>query len=183
MVTHTDLVASLLVLPYIGVNKPNDEGDTPLLNAAYGGHLDIVTLLLAYPDIGLNKTNQFGPASLSYASDKGHFDIVTALLAHPNIEVNKTDQHGGAPLYCASKNGHSDVVTLLLAHPDMDVNITNQEEEEAALQKMVIRHRHPASYSSRHCRLTNMGIHHFSVQQPMVIWAASPPSSPIRISM
>lgn len=119
---HKDLVAFLLTLPGIDVNKADATGETPLYWAAYQGYSDIVSLLLKAPGIDVNKAEQqYGWTPLLRAASDGLTEIVNLLIQAPDINVNAMSKVGDTPLSCAAINGRTNVVRALLKTPGIDI--------------------------------------------------------------
>lgn len=75
---HADTVKSLLNTPETDVNAKDENGATPLIEAARNGHDDVVgVLLVARADVKA-KDNQ-GKTALMYASEGGHSETVELL--------------------------------------------------------------------------------------------------------
>jgi uncharacterized protein len=75
---NADTVKELLVSPNIDVNASDEQGNTPLIEAARLGHDDIVrALLIARADSKIK--NADGKTALMLASEGGHEDAVRAL--------------------------------------------------------------------------------------------------------
>jgi cytohesin len=82
---------SQLMNPHI--NAPDNEGDTPLMLAAYSGKMNAAQILLEYK-AGINVKNEKGMTALHWAAKGGHKEIVQLLLdnhADPNIK-NKEEK-------------------------------------------------------------------------------------------
>ncbi|KAF6761844.1 ankyrin repeat-containing domain protein [Ephemerocybe angulata] len=103
------------------VDRPDAQGQTPLILAAQGGHEANVKLLLAAPGINVSV------APLSIAARGGHEAVVKLLLAMPGIDVNGPDKKGRTPLSFAAENGHEGVFKLLLAVPGINVHTSDVE--------------------------------------------------------
>jgi len=65
----------------INPDKPDNEGDTPLLGAAMQGHESVVKLLLDREDVNANGPDKDGHAPLWHASAKGHEGVANLLRA------------------------------------------------------------------------------------------------------
>lgn len=75
---HADTVKTTLAAPGADVNVRDENGSTPLIEAARGGHDDVVqALLVARADVKV-KDNR-GKTALMYASEGGHNEIVKLL--------------------------------------------------------------------------------------------------------
>ncbi|MCP4749167.1 MAG: ankyrin repeat domain-containing protein, partial [Desulfobacteraceae bacterium] len=72
----------------IDVNKADDWGETPLLEAAENGHIEAVKLLLSHLKIDVNKANIWDQAPIDEAVRRGDVDVANALLSDPDIDVN-----------------------------------------------------------------------------------------------
>ena len=111
------------------VNKPDEDGDTPLAYASMEGRTDVVRLLLAVKDIDVNKADDDRYTPLALASKEGYVDVVQLLLAVNDNDFKKTvggDTSLRYALGYASKKGHTDVVSLLLA-ASADVNKPDED--------------------------------------------------------
>ena len=105
----------LLIAAGADVNKGNDDGSTPLCQAAANNRTECVKLLLAAPGIDVNKANKHGWTPLFVASWHNRVGCVKLLLSAPGIDVNKADKRGQTPLHNAAWFGHTECVNLLKA--------------------------------------------------------------------
>ncbi|MCI0501017.1 MAG: ankyrin repeat domain-containing protein, partial [Epsilonproteobacteria bacterium] len=119
-------VKLLLAKEGIDINKPNQNGWTPLNTAAAKGHDKVVKLLLGKEGIDINKPQQSGATPLIIAALKGHDKVVELLLAKEGIKINEPTQNGCTPLNIAAEKGHDKIVKLLLAKEGIDINKPNQ---------------------------------------------------------
>jgi ankyrin repeat protein len=115
-------VRELLSMPDIDVNKADNDGYTPLYNAALEGYVKMVKMLLKIPNIDVDKANNNGWTPLSCAASSGNVKIVKMLLEVPDIDVNKADNNSWTPLSRAALYGRFEVVKMLLAMPNIEVN-------------------------------------------------------------
>ncbi|KAH6867196.1 ankyrin repeat-containing domain protein [Coprinopsis sp. MPI-PUGE-AT-0042] len=117
---HEGIVDVLLAHPQIKVNKPCQEGITPLYSAVLRRRAGTVKLLLAHPKVKVNQECKGGAtplvdvniphskSPLIWATEMARqdgVDIVKALLAHPRIDVNQKDKQGWPALLCARRRG------------------------------------------------------------------------------
>lgn len=113
--------------PALNVSSVVDqEGNTLLHNAAYGGRIDLVKFLLS-ADLPLNTKNQFGltPLDLSCA---GHFCNLAELLA----------SHGARGTWSSEECKCEDLVTELHKSPTLGVPNTIHEPDRS--QSMLWQH-------------------------------------------
>ena len=103
-------------------NETDEDGDTPLHDAALGGHLEVVRVLLKHPAVdGADLTaqcrarNNDGWTALHKAAEDGHLEICRLLLQHGAL-VDETDNHGVTPTYLTAAHGKLDVVCFLLKY-------------------------------------------------------------------
>ena len=107
--SHVQIVQTLLTKDGIDVNKPEENGITPLIIATNQGHVAVVRLLLSQPNIDINKIAHNNSA-LGWATQQNHNDIVQLLTdAGATLPIpfcrGKADQIGlHTKLSCA--NGH-----------------------------------------------------------------------------
>ena len=110
---HADVVATLLTAN-ASVDKPNENGDTPLHAACQSGHVEVVAQLLA-AKASVAHHSTMGRAPLHVAAGHGYTDVVTTLLA-ANAKVNDIGMPDGiTPLYMACQEGRAAIVAQLLA--------------------------------------------------------------------
>jgi serine/threonine-protein phosphatase 6 regulatory ankyrin repeat subunit B len=108
---HGEIVA-FLMSQGAQVDITDQEGMTPFMAAAAGGHVGMVTMLL--PHMGgqcLQETDNEGRTALLHASDKGREGMLRALLfagADPTI----TDHKGRTPRAVAHEKGHQGCVKI-----------------------------------------------------------------------
>jgi len=114
------------LLEWVGVdpNLADNEGQTPLSEAAMNGHDEIAKHLLARDDLDPSgASGGFCLVPLVLAASRGHEAIAKALLARGDVNPNQPEEIlGRAPLSRAAKAGHEGIVRLLLAREDIDPN-------------------------------------------------------------
>ena len=102
---HAHIVETLLKVPGILYNAPDNEGNTPLIFASGDGHLSIVKLLLAQSLINLDSADIEGRTALIEAAAEGEIDIINLLLsagADPTCKTNEGET--AASVLLANKN-------------------------------------------------------------------------------
>ena len=75
----------------IDPDKPDNNGQTPLLWASLNGHEEVVRLLLARDDVNPDKPDNNGRTPLWLASFDGHEGVVRLLLARDDVNPDKPD--------------------------------------------------------------------------------------------
>ncbi len=104
------------------VNAVDQDGDTPLHDAACNGHEDAVDALLAKDGVNVNAADTDGNTPLHVAVRLGHVGVVNALLAKNGVDVNAADSDGNTPLHYAACYGHKDMVNAFLEKKGVKVN-------------------------------------------------------------
>ena len=87
---HEEVVATLLAMPEIDINKPDSAGWTPLYSAASRRHTAVISQLFAMPGIDINKADNAGRTPLDAARRYGHHEIAGQLLKH-GATISKPD--------------------------------------------------------------------------------------------
>jgi ankyrin repeat protein len=116
-----DVVKVLLLAPSIDLEKPNLQGETPLMMAAYNGSMGLVSYLVNTRAVEIN---QPGWSALHYAATNGHEAIIKYLL-DKGAYVDPESPNGTTALMMAARGGHISVVKLLLDR-GADLSISNQ---------------------------------------------------------
>jgi ankyrin repeat protein len=75
---NADTVRAILASPNVDVNGIDENGNTPLIEAARSGHDEVVTALLI-AKAHVNTKNNDGKTALMLASEAGHDQTVRAL--------------------------------------------------------------------------------------------------------
>ncbi len=115
---NAGVVRKLLQAPGIEVDKPSEDGLTPLAVAADGGYGDIVRWLLKH-GADPNRGTPDGITALHRACLYGHTGIVEMLLhagANTDTEVNDPEVIHRTPYDLAQLVGHRSVMRLLENH-------------------------------------------------------------------
>ncbi len=125
---QSEVVKILLEKDPDSVNKPNDDGESPLILAARKSNLVIVELLLAAgarPDYA----DSDGISPLHIAAEKGDLFVGKALLA-AGAGINQKDSDGQTPLILAARGGRNDF-TAMLIETGADVNSVDNDQHSA----------------------------------------------------
>ena len=104
---------------YINPNKPDNNGRTPLMWAAWNGHDRAVKLLLEREDISPDRPDNNGRTPLMWAAGNGHDSAVKLLLGREDVSPDRPDKRGRTSLLWAAWHGHDGVVKLLLEREDV----------------------------------------------------------------
>lgn len=93
------MVALLLLLSTIDVNKSNVGGETPLHLSCRQGNADTVRQLLQVDHLDINRQDALHlRTALMVAVQHGHLDIIKLLLGQPDIEPGAVDKKGQTAL-------------------------------------------------------------------------------------
>lgn len=125
---QSEVVKVLLERDPAGVNKLNDEGESPLILAARRSNLMIAQLLLAagaQPDCA----DAEGVGPLHIAADKGDLFMGKELLA-AGAGINLKTSGGQTPLILASRSGRNDFTSMLI-EMGADVNSVDNDQHSA----------------------------------------------------
>ena len=95
----------------------DNDGNTPLMNAAMLGNASTAAMLLK-DGAEIDQKNNFGGTALSCAASNGHASVVKLLLKH-DANVNFVNNQGTPALAFATHRGHTAVVELLLEQIDV----------------------------------------------------------------
>ncbi|KAG7208504.1 hypothetical protein KM043_014727 [Ampulex compressa] len=91
---------------------PDENGRTPLLLAAAGGHLGVCETLLLR-DVDVNAADNSGITPLQRAAAEGQLETVELLLKHGADVARQDSVHGNSALHEASWRGYSRTVAAL----------------------------------------------------------------------
>ena len=92
-------------------NAPDENGFTPIHEAARNGHVEIVKILASLTD-NPNAPDENGVTPIHEAALEGHTEIVKILVPmtdNPNVP----DKFGRTPIYWAADMGHAEIVKIL----------------------------------------------------------------------
>lgn len=108
------------------VNRADEQGQTPLINAVGNGHTAVAEFLL---DNGanVNAANNEGVTALHIAAGRGDLALIDELLSR-NAKINAQSESEGTPLNSAAKKEHVPVVKHLLANGAEPVRVDGSAE-------------------------------------------------------
>ena len=108
-------IASLCTLQVAGadINCTDDNGRTPLYEAARQGHSTIINLLGMAYGAKVDGWHSWKIDPLCIAAFNGHIDSVRALL-DVGCPIINDRKHGYSALHCAAQYGYTEIVKLLL---------------------------------------------------------------------
>jgi len=96
----------------VNLNKPDKDGNTPLMLAIKGNHANVIQWLLQKP-VKLNNRDKVGNTALHLAADKGQLKTIVALSTHIK-NLDPENNKGQTPLILAVIKGIKDVAQWLI---------------------------------------------------------------------
>lgn len=102
-----------LIANNVDVETADEDGRTPLIEAAWRGYGRIATKLLQ-AGAQLDKSDKSGNTPMAWAAINGHANLIVTLIK-AGASVDAADAQGFTPLMRAAWNGHSASVNALLA--------------------------------------------------------------------
>ncbi|OUM58266.1 hypothetical protein PIROE2DRAFT_16516 [Piromyces sp. E2] len=115
----------------ININKPDFNGDYPIIIAFYTNNIKIFKYLLEHgADCDIKNNNDTSLLSLAINGNK--YPFIKLLLNKCNISINEKDSSGNYPLMKAISQKAFDIIILLLEYAknnNIDMNITNMNGE------------------------------------------------------
>jgi len=126
LVVQPRFVKAIRTLIAAGVNieAADQNGNTPLMQAAVGGHVEIVRMLIA-ANADVNAVDQGAQTALYCAIQAGSIEVLQMLL-EKNANVNVANQVGTTPLMFALLSRHVGAMQVLLS-ANADVNAVDQQ--------------------------------------------------------
>ena len=106
----------------VNPNRPDTEGRTPLVWAAWCGREGVVKLLLEREDVSPDKPDIGGRTPLSWAGGEGCEGVVKLLLEREDVSLDRPDNRLRTPLSWTAGGGHKGIVKLLLEREDVSPN-------------------------------------------------------------
>ncbi|MHC4630332.1 MAG: ankyrin repeat domain-containing protein, partial [Planctomycetota bacterium] len=116
-------VSKLLIANGADVNAKNNDGDTPLIEAAKGADKELVGLLVA-SGADVNAKGRDDLTAVDNAAQQGRTDIVKFLLAK-DADIGPSDKAETTPLHLAAEQGKKDMVEFWIAK-GANVNAKNE---------------------------------------------------------
>lgn len=103
----------------------NNDGDSPLLWAAGGGHAEVVAVLIAQEEVDVNRKDRLGRAPLIWAIDRGYTDVYIQMLEErKDIDLSTVDgdgyRDGVTPIVLAGARGREFMFQHLCLLDDFD---------------------------------------------------------------
>jgi len=98
-----------VTIPTYNPDKPDNDGRTPLLYAAWYGHEEVMTILLKQDGATPDMPDNDGRTPLSFAASGGHAEVMKILLEWGEINPDKPDNDGRTSLSYAAQGGHERV--------------------------------------------------------------------------
>ena len=114
-----------------GANKEwrNEDGMTPIINAAYWGRLAVVKLL-ADRGVDIHARDNEGMNALMWASYLDEFAAVAAFLLDRGADLHARDKHGRDALLRAALHGEIETCIMLIGR-QADARVANNENQSA----------------------------------------------------
>lgn len=116
-------VTKLLITKGANVNAKNNDGDTPLIEAAKGADKELLELLVA-SGADVNAKGKDGLTAVDNAAQQGRKNIVKFLLAK-DADIGPSDKAKTTPLHLAAEHGKKDMVEFWIAK-GADINAKNE---------------------------------------------------------
>ncbi len=117
-------VKRLLSTKKLGVNIPNEDGNTSLMIAVLKNNIPMAEELLRMKS-GINIRNNYGQTSITLAIDKSNLKMLQTLLNNSyylNIDIDQLNNNGDTPLMLALKTNNIDFIKAILAEvPDLSI--------------------------------------------------------------
>jgi ankyrin repeat protein len=108
-----------------GVNRANDDGVTPVIEASLNGRSHLVRFLVKAFGADVKKADARGISPLFAAAQNGHLEVVRCLLKELGADDNQASDEVVTPLIMAAQNGRLAVVQYLGRKDCADVNLAD----------------------------------------------------------
>ena len=110
------------------VNRRDEAGNTPLLEAVQNHNIDSVTFLVKERRCDVNVPNNKGELPLHLACKLEYCKGIVRLVS-VGCDVNRQDEAGNTPLHMALQKGSTDIVQYLAEERKCDFNVANNKGE------------------------------------------------------
>lgn len=110
---YVEAVEALLGIPYVDINRRDDDGLCTLAWAAASGMTEIVKRFLQSPNVDVNAASHRGTTPLMIAASEGKTAVVEVLLQCSQIDIDLKDEFGRTALDRATFTSHVDIVEML----------------------------------------------------------------------
>ncbi|XP_046547141.1 putative ankyrin repeat protein RF_0381 [Haliotis rubra] len=110
---NVEIIQYLLTQDTVGIDKQDENGWTPVMHAAKGGHEAVFDVLV---DKGADLSPVDGDKEtiLHVACEGGNVEIIKYLLKHDIVNINCQDGKGWTPIMHAAMSGHKGVFDVLV---------------------------------------------------------------------
>ena len=95
------------------INTEDQEGRTPLHNAAHQGHLSVLHFLASQKGCMKDSIDRKQRTPLHYACQNGHYNLAVCLVSVYHCPINIHDKEGATPFQVAAFVGHLNLVQFL----------------------------------------------------------------------
>jgi len=116
-----------LVMAGANVEAKSNAGNTPLIEASYGGHLATVKVLVEEGHANVEAKSNRECTPLIWATVEGDLATVKFLVEEGHANVEAKDIYGDTPLMGASRNGHLATVKFLVEECHANVEVKNND--------------------------------------------------------
>ena len=124
--------------------------NTPIHQAAYGGHNDIIDHVMKKRDYTLRHLGWRNRIPLHSACIGGQVDTVRHLLGKDNTKLTCQDDAGNTPLHKAAEHNQLGVIQVLVEEFSCNITVTNKGGETPAMVAERKEHGHIKDYFERH---------------------------------
>ena len=131
------------------VTFPDENRQTMLHHAAYGGQMENVKFLIEKKYVKADCKGWKGKTPLHSACRGGKYDVVEYLILECGVDPSSCqDNNGNTPLHSAAKNGDKSVVALLISF-GCEPNIVNYKGKDPASVAEAMGHKHISEYLAK----------------------------------
>lgn len=127
-------------VPGIDYYEKDEDGQTPLHRAVYGGELEATEFLLPHYSIDAELGDDEGNWPLHVAAEEDEVECVKALLEFDPKGINRPNHKGETALHRAAYHDHESVVTCLIGAAGVNLNALN-DKGLTILHRAIINHK------------------------------------------